>query len=150
MYVKFNTRELVVFFLFQLPVPTEVVSELSIPRTDSIHFHPLVAMGNHRSEEALAGVTENAKFPVHKIPFFFHLYHIHSSFVEVHVHTCTHSQEHTKSCGHLSMSCIISWCVYQLTAVLDTAVLSREQRLYLPLYIELLFESPVLRNGGTL
>ena len=37
----------------------------------------------------------------------------------------------------------------QLTAVLDTAVLSREQRLYLPLYIELLFESPILRNGGT-
>ena len=39
--------------------------------------------------------------------------------------------------------------VFQLTAVLDTAVLSWEQRLYLPLYLEVLFESPVLRNGGT-
>lgn len=73
------------FSPFQLPVPTEVVSGLSVPRTDSIHFHPLVAMGNHQSEEALAGLTENAKFPVHKIPFFFHLYQIHSSFVEVYI-----------------------------------------------------------------
>ena len=82
-YVFFLLLLFVVFFPFQLPVPTEVVSGLSVPRTDSIHFHPLVAMGNHQSEEALAGLTENAKFPVHKIPFFFHLYQIHSSFVEV-------------------------------------------------------------------
>ena len=79
----------VFFFPFQLPVPTEVVSGLSVPRTDSIHFHPLIAMGNHQSEEALAGLTENAKFPVHKIPFFFHLYQIHSSFVEVYIYAHT-------------------------------------------------------------
>ena len=73
-------------FPIQLPVPTEVVSALSVPRTDSIQFHPLVAMGNHQSEEALAGLAENVKFPVHNVPFFFHLYHIHSSFVEVCLH----------------------------------------------------------------
>ena len=45
---------------------------------------------------------------------------------------------------------IYHFCLLQLTAVLDTAVLSREQRLYLPLYLELLFESPILRDSGAL
>ncbi|XP_065176608.1 uncharacterized protein C05D11.1-like [Sycon ciliatum] len=35
----------------------------------------------------------------------------------------------------------------EVVAVLDTACLSDEQRLYLPLYLEVLFESPVVRNG---
>ena len=68
---------------FQIPVPAEVISSLSVPTTDSIHFHPLVAVGNHQSEEAVAGLPEYSRLPVHKIPFFFQLYHIHSSFVEV-------------------------------------------------------------------
>ena len=75
-------------FSFQIQVPTEVVSSLSVPKTDSIHFHPLVAMGNHQSEEAITGLAEYSKLPVHQIPFFFQLYHIHSSFVEVRVHVC--------------------------------------------------------------
>ena len=70
-------------FHFQVPVPSEVVSSLSVPTTDSIHFHPLVAMGNHQSVEAITGLAEFSKFPINQIPFFFQLFHIHSSFVEV-------------------------------------------------------------------
>lgn len=37
--------------------------------------------------------------------------------------------------------------LHQLTAILDTSRLSPSQRLYLPLLLELLFESGVLRGG---
>ena len=38
--------------------------------------------------------------------------------------------------------------VMQLTAVLDTAALPKDLLLYTPLYLEMLFESPVLRGEG--
>ena len=43
--------------------------------------------------------------------------------------------------------CFMSWCM-QLTVVLDTAALPKELLLYTSLYLELLFESPLLRDGG--
>jgi len=67
----------------QIAAPGDVVSSLSVPSTDSISFHPLVAMGNHQSEEQLRGFPEYGKLPVHSVPFFFQVNHVHSAFVEV-------------------------------------------------------------------
>ena len=65
------------------PCPTDVVSCVPVPGIDCIFFHPLVSVGNHQSHMELAGVAECEKFPLQQLPFFFHLNHIHSSFVEV-------------------------------------------------------------------
>ena len=73
-----------------LGAPGDIVSSLKVPSTDSIHFHPLVVMGNHQSEEQLKGVPEYSKLPVHHIPFFFQANHIHSAFVEVGVSMGNH------------------------------------------------------------
>ena len=35
-----------------------------------------------------------------------------------------------------------------MNVILDTAIVPDELRLYLPLYSEIIFESPLLRNGG--
>ena len=43
-------------------------------------------MGNHQSESELVALSEYQQFPLHQLPFFFHLNHIHSSFVEVSGH----------------------------------------------------------------
>ena len=67
----------------EIPCPNNVISSVPIPGTDHIFFHPLVSIGNHQSESELAGVAECEKFPVQNLPFFFHLNHIHSCFVEV-------------------------------------------------------------------
>ena len=45
------------------------------------------------------------------------------------------------NCSSLSLS-------LQLVAVLDTAALSKEMKMYLPLFLEVLFESPMIREGG--
>ena len=37
----------------------------------------------------------------------------------------------------------------QLTVLLDTAVVPEELKPYLSLYLEVIFESPLLRDGGT-
>lgn len=67
----------------EVPCPDDVISCVPIPGTENIFFHPIVSLGNHQSPEQLAGVRESEVFPVHDLPFFFHLNHIHSSFVEV-------------------------------------------------------------------
>ena len=67
----------------QIAAPGDIVSSLKVPSTESIHFHPLVVMGNHQSEEQLKGLPEYSKLPVHSIPFFFQANHIHSAFIEV-------------------------------------------------------------------
>ena len=84
----------------QIPAPDHVVSSLSVPGTDSIQFHPLVAMGNHQPEVTFAGSAEYSKMPVHKLPFSFQVNHMHSGFVEVHTHTHTHSHPHTHTHTH--------------------------------------------------
>ena len=71
------------FMINQIAAPGDVVSSLSVPSTDSIGFHPLVALGNHQSEEQLKGMPEYGRMPVHNVPFFFQVNHIHSAFVEV-------------------------------------------------------------------
>ena len=76
----------------QIPAPDDIISSLTVPSTESIHFHPLVAIGNHQSEQELTGIAEYKKFPIHNVPFFFQLHHIHSAFVEVSLtHTYIHS-----------------------------------------------------------
>lgn len=67
----------------EIPCPNNVIISVPIPEMDCIFFHPLVSVGNHQSESELAGVTECERFPLQKLPFFFHLNHIHSYFVEV-------------------------------------------------------------------
>ena len=68
------------------PCPNDVISCVPIPGTENIFFHPIVSVGNHQSREELVGVRECEVFPVHSFPFFFHLNHIHSNFVEVHMY----------------------------------------------------------------
>ena len=71
----------------EIPCPNDVISNVPVPGTDCIFFHPLVSIGNHQPKSELAGVSECEKFPVQNLPFFFHLNHIHSCFVEVsHTH----------------------------------------------------------------
>ena len=40
------------------------------------------------------------------------------------------------------------FCVLQLSVIMDTAAVPEELKPYLSLYLEVLFESPVLRDGG--
>lgn len=99
----------------EIAASKDIISQVPVPGTSSIHFHPCVAMGNHQPLEAVQGLPEYGKFPVHEAPFFMQVHHIHSMFVE-------------------------------LTVLLDTSVLPRELLLYLPLYLEVLYESPILRG----
>ena len=69
--------------LNESPCPNDVISSIPIPGTDCIFFHPLVSVGNHQPDSELANVAECEKFPLQTLPFFFHLNHIHSCFVEV-------------------------------------------------------------------
>ena len=67
----------------QTPIPNDLASSLPVPGTDNIHFHPLIAMGNHKPANQLEELPEYSRFPVHNVPFFFQVNHIHSAFVEV-------------------------------------------------------------------
>ncbi|CAI8039021.1 Uncharacterized protein C05D11.1 [Geodia barretti] len=98
------------------PCPNDVISCVPIPGTENIFFHPIVSVGNHQSREELVGVRECEVFPVHSFPFFFHLNHIHSNFVE-------------------------------LTAILNTETLDSSLHHYLPLYLDMMFESSISQNG---
>ena len=40
-------------------------------------------MGNHRPTNEMQQLAEYEKVPVHNVPFFFQVNHIHSAFVEV-------------------------------------------------------------------
>lgn len=40
-------------------------------------------MGNHRPANEIEGLPEYSRFPVHRVPFFLQVNHIHSAFVEV-------------------------------------------------------------------
>ena len=66
----------------EIPCPGDVVGSVPVPGIDSIFFHPLVSIGNHQPESELTSVSECERFPLQNLPFFFHLNHIHSCFVE--------------------------------------------------------------------
>ena len=80
--------------------PDDVIGSVPIPGTSDIFFHPIVSVGNHQEGAELAGVRECEVFPVQSLPFFFHLNHIHSSFVEVSYFTHTHTLEQTHTHTH--------------------------------------------------
>ena len=40
------------------------------------------------------------------------------------------------------------WLYFQMSALLDSSELPQELKYYLPLFCEVVFESPVMRNGG--
>lgn len=42
-------------------------------------------MGNHQPLEAVREVSVYDTFPVHEVPFFLQVHHIHSAFVEVRI-----------------------------------------------------------------
>ena len=48
----------------------------------------------------------------------------------------------------LCLKLFLSACVSQLTVLMDTTCVPTSLRAYLPLYLELITESPVLRDGG--
>lgn len=96
----------------EVPPPVNIVASFPVPGIESIRFHPLLAHGNCSTTDA----TLSQKLPVHHLPFFFEVHHIHSSLVK-------------------------------LTAVLDTLAVPTELRPYIPLYLELLFDSSVQRSG---
>jgi len=48
--------------------------------------------------------------------------------------------------GTLERVCAV--VILQITVFMDTAVLPKSLLLYVPLYLEMVFESPVLRDGG--
>ncbi len=61
-----------------------MIGGVPVPGTESIHFHPCVAVGNHQPAAAeTSALVEGEGFPVHEIPFFMQVSHIHSAFVEV-------------------------------------------------------------------
>ena len=66
-----------------MPAPDDVISCVPVPGTDSIHFHPCVAVGNHQPLEAVKRLEEYESFVVHEVPFFMQIHHVHSAFVEV-------------------------------------------------------------------
>ena len=67
----------------EIPCPDDVISCVPIPGTECIYFHPIVSVGNHQPVQELESVRECEVFPLQRLPFFFHLNHIHSSFVKV-------------------------------------------------------------------
>uniref|UniRef100_A0A1X7SQH9 Uncharacterized protein n=1 Tax=Amphimedon queenslandica TaxID=400682 RepID=A0A1X7SQH9_AMPQE len=105
----------------EAPPPDDVVSSLPVPSTDSISFHPINVLANHNvggaSETPEGGVSEM----LNRFPV-------------------------GKLSFFLQVNCIKTKFV-EFSAVLDTSGLPKRLRFYLSLYSELLFESPVLRNG---
>ena len=70
-----------------------MIGKVPVPSTESIHFHPCVAVGTH--QPAAAGGKElppDGGFPVHELPFFMQVNHIHSAFVEVSVERSSWSE----------------------------------------------------------
>ncbi|XP_052223206.1 uncharacterized protein C05D11.1-like isoform X7 [Dreissena polymorpha] len=95
-------------------VPESMITCVDVPDVASIFFHPIIpscnrSAGNNR-------LTENADFPLDKIPFRFELDDIHTNFV-------------------------------QINALLDSSNVPQELKYYLPLFCEVLFESPLEREG---
>ena len=71
----------------QIPAPQELISNLPVPGTDSIPFHPMVVLMNYK--EGVASQEQMdvfKKFPVNKLNFFLQVNHIHSNFVEVSIY----------------------------------------------------------------
>ena len=62
---------------FQVEPPDDLLSSVSVPSTDKIHFHPLVSYTNRHG-----GVGPD-QFPLRKISFRFQIDDIHTSFVQV-------------------------------------------------------------------
>ncbi|CAH1271971.1 Hypp4744 [Branchiostoma lanceolatum] len=92
--------------------PTEMLSSLDVPDTDTIQFHPIKTASTH-DKNAMNRIPQ---FPLDGLPFTFMLDHIHTNFV-------------------------------QLCALLDSSRVPQDLRPYLCLYIEVILESPVLRDG---
>ena len=66
----------------QIPAPNDVISSLPVPGTSSICFHPVKVFSNYGIGLDLDDDICR-KFPINKLPLFFQLDQINSSFVEV-------------------------------------------------------------------
>ncbi|XP_060600571.1 uncharacterized protein C05D11.1-like [Ruditapes philippinarum] len=98
--------------------PDSVVTSVDVPNVDSIHFHPIVASCNRKVEQS-AKDSGYGKNPA------FPLDDIPFRFQLDDVHTN----------------------FVQMHVMLDSTCLPQELKYFLPLYCEILFESPILRDG---
>ncbi|XP_011407072.2 PREDICTED: uncharacterized protein C05D11.1-like [Amphimedon queenslandica] len=105
----------------EAPPPDDVVSSLPVPSTDSISFHPINVLANHN----VGGASETPEGGVSEMLNRFPVGKL-PFFLQV---------------NHIKTKFV------EFSAVLDTSGLPKRLRFYLSLYSELLFESPVLRNG---
>lgn len=95
--------------------PTELITQLKVPSTDSVTFHNVNSYRNYSPAQP-ANFEAAKKFPLDGFPAAFNVCHVQSLFTQIYI-------------------------------VIDSAKLSNEQRMLLPLYTELLYESPILRDG---
>ena len=83
---------------FQKEAPDTVLTSVSVPDVDSIHFHPIVARCNRKLEQcAKDSGSMNAAFPLDDIPFQFQLDDVHTNFVQVELYTYLPEQTYKKN-----------------------------------------------------
>ena len=71
---------------FQIEPPTEVITKLKVPSTDSVSFHSVESYSNYSSSESgQPDFAEAKKFPVTGFPSAFNVCHVQSLFTQVDV-----------------------------------------------------------------
>ncbi|XP_031560013.1 uncharacterized protein C05D11.1-like [Actinia tenebrosa] len=102
----------------EIPAPVEVVSSIPVPSTSSIHFHPIKTFSNRHC-------CNSAKADQEASTCLFPVQEIPFAFQLDHVMTM----------------------FVEITALFDTSVLPDDLKPYLSLFLEVLFESPLTRDG---
>jgi len=99
----------------EIDPPSEIISKVAVPSTDSITFHNIQSKSNqHVQQNSSTDILES--FPLDNLPCPFYIHDVKSFFTQIHV-------------------------------ILDCSNIADNLRMYIPLYTEILFESPILKNG---
>lgn len=110
------------------PPPDSMLTSVNIPSLKSINFHNIIRYHTDMINDQL---------DLSEVPVFTYFDHVKSGFVYV-------------SCILIVLNVYLEFFLilqFQMFALMDTSQLNFDQKLYLPLLLETLFESPIRKNG---
>ena len=100
-----NVKSLIVLFL-QVEPPTELITQLKVPSTDSVSFHSIESFSNY-STKSQPDFEAAKKFPLDGFPSAFNVCHVQSLFTQVVIIALLHHYTELHHCTVTSLHCYI-------------------------------------------